>query len=167
MKSPGTFFIRTAFLTAHKKCPSERRPGPGIIPGLLFSRLVSCRHNHSENSAAGSQPGSWGCCRRWMGWEGERVEVRDGARTPTECTSPGLLPTHGGVMGRGWGPMEGASLTCDCVSKEKHSTADARSAALLSPSHHSDKPCPGEMPEPERTGPPEKRHLLSKKQYEI
>lgn len=149
-----SFFIRTAFLTAHKKCPSGRRPGPRIIPGLLFSRLVSCRHNRLESSAAGRQPGSWGHCRHWKGWEGERAQVRDGARNPAGHISH-KLPFHTWVGYNGEG-----GVTCDCVSKEKHSKANVRSTAPLSPSHHFDKPCPGGMPEPTRTGPPENRNLL-------
>lgn len=42
--------------------------------------------------------------------------------------------------------------TCDCVGKEKHSRANVRSGAPLSPSRHFGKPCPGVAPGPRRTG---------------
>lgn len=46
----------------------------------------------------------------------------------------------------------GGSHTCDCVGKGKHSEANVRSRAPLSPSRHFGKPCPGAMPGPRRTG---------------
>lgn len=46
----------------------------------------------------------------------------------------------------------GGSHTCDCVGKGKHSEANVRSRAPLSPSRHFGKPCPGATPGPRRTG---------------
>lgn len=56
-------FMKTAFLTVYNTCPSGRKQGPRIAPGLLSSRLASCRRNRSESSAAECQLGSWGHCR--------------------------------------------------------------------------------------------------------
>lgn len=57
-------FVRTAFLTVHSKCPSERKQGPRITPRLLSSRLALYRRSRSESSAAECRPGSWERCRR-------------------------------------------------------------------------------------------------------
>ena len=56
-------------------------------------------------------------------------------------------------MGRFGGLQRGGgSRTCDCVGKGKHSGANVRSRAPLSPSRHFGKPCPGATPGPRRTG---------------
>lgn len=62
--------------------------------------------------------------------------------------------SHLPTPGQEWAGLGGyrGGHTCDCVGKEKHSTANVRSRAPLSPSHHFGKPCPGVMPGPRRTG---------------
>lgn len=96
-------FVRTASLTVHSKCPSERKQGPRITPGLLSSRLASYRRSRSESSAAERRPGSWERCRHWtrVGREkaqGQRV-CKESRLVPSPY--PILLPT-GRIPGRRW-----------------------------------------------------------------
>ena len=80
--------------------------------------------------------------------KGSRSEAMRGALLDAFPMSH--LPTPGQECAGLGGYREGH--TCDCVGKEKQSTANVRSRPPLSPSHHFGKPCPGVMPGPRRTG---------------
>ena len=71
---------------------------------------------------------------------------------PLEAYSIPPLPAWAGVGRFGGLQRGGGSRTCDCVGKGKHSGANVRSRAPLSPSRHFGKPCPGATPGPRRTG---------------
>lgn len=61
------------------------------------------------------------------------------------------LPTPGQEWPSLGGLQRCGGRTCDCAGKEKHSGANVRSRAPLSPSRHFGKPCPGATPGPRRT----------------